>query len=183
MRTTFDLQPLHLANGVVTLIPLTEKDFEDLYSIAADPLIWEQHPTRNRYKREVFEVFFAGAIKSKGAFKILDTQTSVMIGSSRYYDYHPEKKSVMIGYTFLARQCWGKSHNKALKSLMIGYAFNFVDEVLFQIGENNIRSQKAIEKLGAKKAGQEEVAYAGEQHSSVNYIYKIDKATWQGIKF
>lgn len=174
----FDLQPTNLKNEFVELIPLNAGDFDKLYRVASDPLIWEQHPTKNRYQREIFEIFFAGAIGSKGAFIVFDMKTNEPIGSSRFYDLNETTKSISIGYTFLARHCWGTKHNKALKSLMINYAFNFVDNVLFQIGVNNIRSQKAIEKLGALKIGDEEIAYSGEQQTNKNYIYKIDKGGW-----
>ena len=65
--------------------------------------------------------------------------------------FYKETKSIAIGFTFLARDHWGATYNRALKSLMMGHAFKFVNTVIFHIGVNNIRSQKAIEKLGATK--------------------------------
>lgn len=87
----FELQPI-LENEYVKIIPLKNNDFEILYNIASDPLIWEQHPNKDRYKKEVFENFFKGAIESKGAFLILDNKTNMPIGSSRYYDLDLDKK-------------------------------------------------------------------------------------------
>src|ERR1043166_8327581 len=138
----FDLQPVTLANDFIRLVPLVPDDFERLYMVASDPLIWEQHPTKNRYQREVFEVFFTGAIESKGAFIVLDAKTNEVIGSSRFYELNETAGTIMIGYTFLARHCWGKPYNQSLKSLMLNHAFHFVEAVLFHIGANNIRSQK-----------------------------------------
>lgn len=173
----FNLQPT-LENEFVKIQPLKKSDFEKLYTVACDPLVWEQHPNKDRYKREVFKVFFKGAIESGGAFLVSDNQTGEAIGSSRFYDYNLENKSILIGYTFFARSHWGSKYNPALKNLMIQYAFQFVDSVIFHIGANNIRSQKAIEKLGAKKINELEVEYYGEP-SKLNFVYKIKKEDWQ----
>jgi RimJ/RimL family protein N-acetyltransferase len=173
----FNLQPT-LENEFVKIQPLRESDFETLYAVASDSLIWEQHPNKDRYKSEVFKTFFKGAIESGGAFVVFDKQTGEAIGSSRFYDYNEENKSVLIGYTFLARSHWGSKYNPALKKLMIQYAFQFVDSVIFHIGANNIRSQKAIERLGASKIDELEVKYYGEE-SKPNFVYEIKKGDWQ----
>ena len=52
---TFDIQPKHLQNELIKLVPLHENDFEELYEVASDPLVWEQHPNKLRYQREVFQ--------------------------------------------------------------------------------------------------------------------------------
>lgn len=172
----FELQP-KLENEFVKILPLKQEDFETLYSVASDPMIWEQHPNRDRYKREVFETFFKGAIESGGAFLVFNAKTDLPIGSSRFYDFNKEESSVAIGYTFLKKDHWGTTYNSALKSMMLDHAFKFVNSVHFHIGANNIRSQKAIEKLGAKKIGEVEMEYYGEEQK-LNFIYRIDKADW-----
>ena len=149
----FNLQPETLENDQIKLIPLKEDDFEILYKIASDPEIWEQHPSKDRYKKEVFQLFFDGAVESKGAFLVYDSATNELIGSTRYYDFDPENSKIAIGFTFLAKKYWGGNHNKAMKQLLIDYAFQFVNTVVFHIGETNIRSQKAIAKIGANKIG------------------------------
>ncbi len=175
---SFNLQP-SLENELIAIRPLTEEDFDDLYLIASDPLLWEQHPSKTRYQREVFENFFKGAVESKSAFLVYDKANEVVIGTSRYYDYDAEKSTVVIGYTFIARSYWGRAYNMSLKKLMLDYAFQFVEAVHFHIGANNIRSQTAIGRLGAKKIGEQQVAYYGEQHN-LNFIYEIKKAEWEG---
>lgn len=172
----FSIQPV-LENEKAVLIPLKTEDFERLYAAASDPLVWAQHPNKNRYQREVFEVFFAGAIQSKGAFLIKDLESGDVAGCTRFYDYNPEKNLIYIGYTFYARKYWGTGMNIAVKKTMLDYIFQFVDVVHFHIGANNIRSQLAIAKLGAVKVGEIEVAYFGEQ-SAINFDYKIDKDHW-----
>ena len=174
-------QPAHLQNDFVKLYPLHPGDFEELYLVASDPLIWEQHPNKNRYQREAFLMYFEGAVKSGSAFIVYDKKSNAIIGSSRFYEYNSNTKTVAIGYTFLARDHWGTTYNNALKSLMLSYAFNFAEHVIFHIGANNIRSQKAIEKLGAKKTGEVEMEYYGEE-KKLNYIYQVDKDAWVEMK-
>ena len=176
----FDMQP-ELENDFVKIRPLRKDDFEALYKVASDPLLWEQHPNKNRYKRDVFENFFKGAIESGGAFLVFDKKTDEVIGSSRYYKFDESKKFVSVGYTFLARSCWGSEYNRALKTLMLDHAFNYADEVYFHLGENNIRSQKAILKLGAVKIGEADIEYYGEEYYK-NFIYIINKEMWAEIK-
>ena len=138
---SFNLQPINLKNEIIQLIPLQETDFSALYKVASDPLVWEQHPNKLRYQRDVFQNYFEGAMLSKGAFLIRDTKTNEVIGCSRYYDFNENENStetsVLIGYTFIGRNFWGKGYNKALKKLMLDYAFQFVDKVYFHIGAYN----------------------------------------------
>ena len=171
-----NLQPFNLSDQWVSLTPLMESDFEMLFQVANDPLIWEQHPNPDRYKREIFLNYFKGAIESKGAFLIKNALNHI-IGCTRFYDYFPDKKEIKIGYTFFSRDCWGKPFNKSTKLLMLSYAFQFVDQVIFHVGANNIRSQKAMEKLGAQKIGEELVAYYGEA-SRNNFVYQISKVNF-----
>ena len=174
----FELQPT-LENDLIKIVPLKADDFENLYAVASDPLIWEQHPNQDRYKREVFENFFKGAIESNGAFLVYDKKTGQIVGSSRYYELDEEQNSVAVGYTFIGRQFWGKGHNAALKKLMLDYAFQSIDKVILHIGATNFRSQKATEKLGAIKIADLEVAYYGEP-LKWNFVYQIDKQKWNG---
>ena len=170
-----NLQPNHLKSETIALVPLVPGDFEALYAVACDPLIWEQHPNPDRYQKEVFENFFKGALASKGAFLIRDLQTNAILGCSRLYDYDAINSEIKIGYTFFSRACWGKGINKEVKKLMINYALDFVGKIIFHVGASNFRSQKAMEKLGAEKIGEEVVAYFGEANRN-NYVYEIKKA-------
>ena len=145
----FDLQPT-LKGDLIELRPLRREDFDALFAAAGDPLIWEQHPEPDRYTREVFQRYFDGAIASGGAFAVIERKTGRIIGSSRYHDLKPLERDVEIGYTFLERAYWGGAYNGEMKRLMLEHAFRFVDRVVFVIGESNLRSQKAIEKIGGK---------------------------------
>ena len=147
----FDLQPT-LKGELLTLRPLRPEDFDDLYAVAADPLIWEQHPNRDRHREEVFRQFFHEALESGGALIVIDSDDDQVIGSSRYHAYDPEKSEIEIGWTFLARSRWGGLYNREMKQLMLRHAFRFVKKVVFLVGPQNLRSQRALEKIGAVRA-------------------------------
>jgi RimJ/RimL family protein N-acetyltransferase len=148
----FDLQPV-LRGELLELRPLREDDFDALFAVAADPLIWEQHPASDRYQEAVFREFFREAMASGGALVAIDAADGRVIGSSRYYGYSPERSEVEIGWTFLARSHWGGRYNREMKRLMLRHAFRFVDRVVFLVGPQNFRSQRAVEKIGAVRAG------------------------------
>jgi RimJ/RimL family protein N-acetyltransferase len=107
-----------------------------------------EHPESDRYKKEVFQKFFDSAIESKGAFAVIERASGKTIGSSRYWNLNLAESEVEIGWSFLTRDFWGGSYNGELKTLMLEHAFKFVDRVLLIVGENNLRSQKAVEKIG-----------------------------------
>ncbi len=176
MIEQMNLQPV-LEDERVRLVPLTPGDFEALYLVASDPLIWEQHPNRDRYRRDVFQKFFEGALQSRGALLIVDRTTESLIGSSRYYDLNVTQEIVSIGYTFIARSHWGGQFNPRVKRLMIDHAFRFVDRIVFEIGALNRRSQIAIERLGARKIDEKLVTYFGEE-PKLNFVYEMDKRHW-----
>jgi N-acetyltransferase len=169
----FELQPI-LKGELIELRPLAPKDWDDLFAVASDPLIWEQHPESDRYKEDVFKVFFKDALESGGAFVVIDANNKRLIGSTRFHGYDPEKSEVEIGWTFLARKYWGGRYNREMKQLMLAHAFKFVENVIFYVGENNVRSQKATEKIGGIKSGMVEKVY-GNRPPSVNVRYVIKK--------
>ncbi len=145
----FEFQPT-LTGELVELRPLRREDYDALFAAAGDPLIWEQHPECDRYTRPVFQRYFDGAIESGGAFAVIDRKSGRMIGSTRYHDLIPEESQIEIGFTFLTREFWGGAYNGEMKRLMLDHAFQFVDRVVFVVGENNLRSQKAVEKIGGR---------------------------------
>jgi RimJ/RimL family protein N-acetyltransferase len=142
-----------LKGDLLELRPLRAEDFRDLYAVAADPLIWEQHPCKDRYQEAVFTAFFSEALASGGALIALDRKDGRVIGSSRFHSYDEGKSEIEIGWTFLARSHWVGAYNGEMKRLMLRHAFQFVNSVVFLIGPHNIRSQRAIEKIGGVRAG------------------------------
>ncbi|MET0300398.1 MAG: GNAT family N-acetyltransferase [Flavitalea sp.] len=169
-----------LSNELLLLRLLGPGDFDKLYKVASDPAIWAIHPSPDRYKREVFQVFFDGAVASESAYLVYDRKSNELIGSSRYYDFKPGESSIAIGYTFLATKVWGGYYNFSLKSLMLEYAFRFVDNVIFHIGAANIRSQKALLKLGAVKT--RDLSFETDGKPTPHYEYVITREAWEQVK-
>jgi RimJ/RimL family protein N-acetyltransferase len=146
----FDLQPT-LTGELIALRPLRPEDWDELYAVASDPLIWEQHPNNDRHKEDVFREFFREALASGGAFAAIDVKDGRIIGSSRYAFYDEANSEIEVGWTFLARSYWGGAYNGEMKRLMLSHAFKFVDRVVFIVGPQNVRSQKALERIGAMR--------------------------------
>ena len=173
-RETFELQP-HLVGELLEVRPLKPEDWESLFAVASDPLIWEQHPAQDRYKEEVFREFFREALESGGALVVIDRKTQKIIGSSRYFGFDAGKREIEIGWTFLARSHWGGKYNGELKRLMLEHAFRFVESVVFLIGPTNFRSQKAVEKIGGVMTERREKTIRGETLEQV--VYQIKRPT------
>jgi len=145
-----DLQPA-LQNDLIVLRPLSENDYDLLYAVASDPLIWSQHPCSDRYQEIVFRSFFDESIKSKGALIIINKLNNEIIGSTRFKRLNATDEAIEIGWSFLSRAYWGGHYNKMIKHLMLGYAFSNIKDIIFYIDKNNIRSQKAVKKIGGQQ--------------------------------
>jgi len=173
----FELQPI-LQGELLLLRPLRSDDFHDLYSVAADPLIWEQHPAKDRYREEVFKEFFREALESGGALAAIDAKDGRVIGSSRFHGYDEERSEIEIGWTFLARSHWGGHYNREMKRLMLRHAFRFVESVIFVVGAQNLRSQRAMEKIGGVRVGSRRDANGRE-----SFVYRITASSldWRAM--
>ena len=168
---SFDLQPT-LRGELLVLRPLRTGDFHDLYAVASDPLIWEQHPDSDRHKEDVFREFFREAQESGGALVAIDARDGRVIGSSRFYGYDEGRSEIEIGWTFLARAYWGGIYNREMKALMLRHAFRFVNSVVFLVGPQNLRSQRAMEKVGGVRVGSRRNANGRE---SVVYEIRVSR--------
>lgn len=168
----------YLIGSKLRLRPLSEADFDALFAAASDPLIWEQHPDRERYRLERFKVFFHSGIESRGALAVIDLNTGAIIGSSRYTGHKPDMSSIEIGYAFLTRDYWGGSHNRELKTLTLNFAFQQVHNAYFVVGKDNLRSRKAMTKIGGIEVSDvSSVQVSGDLGKSV--IYHIAKSDWR----
>ena len=131
------------------LRPLAEDDWDGLFAVASDPLVWEVHPAKDRWQEPVFRAFFADALAKGGALVVIDRASGAIVGSSRFQNHCEEDGgSVEIGWTFLARDYWGGSYNRELKRLMLAHALATAERVHFQVGDENLRSRKAMTKIG-----------------------------------
>ena len=147
MNIDFDFKPT-LDGARITVRPIATTDWVSMFAAAADPEIWVQHPATDRYTERVFREYFDSAIECGSAFAFVDRKSGKVIGSSRYHGLDSVTSEIEIGWTFLARDYWGGSYNSEIKKLMLEHAFIFVDTVVFWVGETNMRSRRAMEKIG-----------------------------------
>lgn len=154
----------------MTLRPSVAGDWDALYAVASDPLIWKVHPAHDRWRKDVFRAFFDRGIASGGNLTIIDNATGVVIGASRYDGHDPAADEIEIGWTFIARDCWGGLYNREIKSLMLAHIHRFVGTVIFMVGADNVRSRKALEKIGATlRPGEQVRVMAGREMPHVTY--------------
>lgn len=174
---SFDAQPT-LIGHTVSLRPLAADDFEALYAAASDPLVWEQHPARNRHERDAFSAYFSDTLASGGALAVLD-RSGTIIGTSRFQVWTPgPDAAVEIGWTFLRRDHWGDGTNREVKHLMLDHAFTGVERVLFRVAETNTRSRQAVQKLGARLLPDESAPMNGVPH----VVYELRRSDWQASR-
>ncbi len=175
MRVPLDRQPV-LKGELVEIRPLRDTDFESLFGISSDPLLWEQHPSKDRTQRSVFQRWFDDATASGGALTVVDRRNGRIIGTSRYDGYDEAGSEVEIGWTFLARSHWGGSYNSEVKQLMLHHAFGSVEAVVFRVHSENRRSQRAVEKLGAVRVGTEVDPHGRGE----NYVFRLGAPRFAG---
>jgi N-acetyltransferase len=166
-NTFFDLQPT-LQGKLLQLRPLRPDDYHDLYAVASDPLIWEQHPAKDRWQEDGFKEFFRKALDSGSALVVIDNKDGQVIGSSRFHGHDQVNGEIEIGWTFLARSHWGGIYNREMKELMLQHAFGFVDRVVFLVDPRNLRSQRAVEKIGGVRLGSRQNAEGRD-----SFVYQI----------
>lgn len=169
-----DWQP-DLRGDRVHLRPIRADDLDGLHAAANDPLIWAQHSETNRHERAVFEKFFAGAVACGGGMVAFDPDTGRLIGSSRFYDWNASDRTVVIGYSFLERARWGDGTNRQMKRLMLDHAFRWAATVWFHVSPGNLRSQKALERIGAMLHDRQQVMVGGVP--SPRLIYRVDRGS------
>lgn len=171
---TPDRQPV-LEGTLVQLRPSVPADWDALYAVAADPLLWAVHPAHDRWQEHVFRAYFDAGMASGGALTIIDRASGAVIGSSRFDNWVPERDEIEIGWTYLARSHWGGSYNREIKRLMLDHIHHFVETAVFTVGADNIRSRRAMEKIGGQlRPGTVDRLMAGEMKPHV--IYEIRRA-------
>lgn len=169
----FEFQP-ELVGELVRMRPLQAEDFAALYALAADPLLWEQHPNPERATEAGFQAYFDDQLGSGGALVAMNKVDGAMVGMSRYSMTFAESGEVEIGWTFIGRVYWGGDYNRDIKRAMLAHAFRFGKTVIFRIGEHNLRSRRAVEKLGARLDVREQVNTIGP--SPVRFVfYTLDR--------
>lgn len=172
----------------LTLRTLESKDVESLSRLAADPKIWQCYRAPYHeaayFKREWFDNALHQQARGERLPFVLEWQGD-LAGSSSFYEINEKNKRLTIGYTWYALNYWGTNVNPTAKLLLMEYAFETlgVNRVAYCIDEENLRSCRAVEKIGAKKEGvlrRHMIRYDGSLRNSV--IYSVIADEWLSIK-
>jgi RimJ/RimL family protein N-acetyltransferase len=161
---------------------------ETLRDLAKDERIWEGNRgfSLNETFDEQFDIYFAAAIDNKAmgsqqAFVIRKTNDNSIIGMTRFLNIDKKEKRLEIGYTWYIPAVWGKVYNKECKLLLLQYTFeelNF-NRAQFNVAGQNIRSQKAVEKIGGVKEGVlRKYGYRNDGSLKDNVIFSIIDDEW-----
>ena len=170
------MQPV-LEDECVLLRPMVEADREPLFAVASDREIWAIHPAHDRWQRDVFDPFFDEGLASHGGLTVVDKATGTVIGSSRYDNrpYAVLDGEVEIGWTYVACAFWGGAYNRSMKRMMLAYAFERgFEAAIFLVGEANLRSRRAMEKIGGVLTERQHFAEMAGQ-PVVHVIYRISR--------
>jgi RimJ/RimL family protein N-acetyltransferase len=153
------VEPVTLRSGGIALVPLSLAHEDGLRAAAADGELWRLRVTSVPEPRETRAyVETALAMREAGhrlAFAVTDEATGTVLGSTSYHDILPAVRRVEIGYTWYARRCQRTHVNTTCKLLLLEHAFDALGchVVGWRTDNFNFESQRAIERLGARKDG------------------------------
>ena len=143
----------------VQLQPLKEDHFEELVNLGNDKAIWQHIPVAMNTQFDRLQALISGMVeKGKGTqfpFAILHKASGRLIGSTRFMDMHQQHLKLEIGWTWLHPDHWGTRANPECKLLLLSHCFEVLKtrRVHLKTDEHNIRSRKAIAKIGASFEG------------------------------
>ncbi len=150
---------LRLENDLVKLMPLRLSQEEELWAIAQQIDLY-QYGSTDVSTKDKLTVYIQNALNEASAgksipFIIYNKQTSECAGCTRFGNIDPKNKVLHIGWTWISPALQGTGFNHQMKFLMLGHAFEEMhyEKVEFRIDERNVRSRKAVEKLGATLEG------------------------------
>lgn len=180
---------IQLENDRVLLVPFDNERNEELKEIIFDKEIWKfMGMTVNN--EQGFQNYIAKTIKDKNnrlcyPFLIIDKLNNKVAGCTRFGNVNAASKKCEIGWTWYGTEFQGTGLNKACKYELLKFGFESIGfkRIQFSADKENLRSQKAIEKLGAQKEGvfrNNYVAPSGESRTDV--YYSIIKEEWESVK-
>jgi RimJ/RimL family protein N-acetyltransferase len=185
------IKPQILTGLKASLIPLEAKFIDELYHYGKDESLWTHYTFREMKTYERFKDFIMSSVNAMGrgenefTFCIIDNESNKAVGTTSFLDIQPASKSLEIGRTWIAKYLQGTGFNAECKYLLLTHCFETLGliRVFFKTDSNNLRSQKAMEKIGAKHEGilrnhmiREDGSF---RHSA---YYSIIKEEWPEVK-
>ena len=181
--------PLVLEGNMVQLIPLELHHLEELYTLASDKELWRLVPS-DCSERETFFTNYTQAIKARAQglqypFVIVNKETGQYMGSTRFFEMYELDKKLEIGWTWITQEYWGTTVNLECKLLLMAYCFEVlqVNRVQLKTKDTNIRSRKAIEKIGGVFEGilrKDKIQSDGTTRNAA--YYSILDTEWKDVK-
>lgn len=181
--------PIFLEGEKVKIAPLQNEHFEALKVIAKNKNIWEHLPIDGTDETILISSLKTAILKraygEQYPFVIFDKATNKVIGSTRFFEIFQEHKKLEIGWTWYDPEYWGKGHNIEVKLLLLTYCFEQLqlNRVQLKTRTTNLRSMKAIQKIGATQEGvlrKDRIQLNGEVRDTV--MYSIINDEWEVIK-
>lgn len=181
--------PTVLQGTTIDLLPLEEHHLEELYQASADKELWKQVPSDCSDRDTFFAVYkMALEARDRGTqypFVIVDKQTKKLVGSTRFFEMYEADKKLEIGWTWITRDYWGSVVNLECKLLLLTYCFEVLktNRVQLKTKDDNIRSRKAIEKIGGVFEGilrKDKIQNDGTTRNAAYYSILNDE--WESAK-
>lgn len=184
-----EVRPVTLEGVRAKLVPLAEEHLPDLLMAAQSPLIWAYMPTNLQTEKSV-QQWYQDALRAQEAgtevvFTIVDKETGRAVGSTRFMDISVPNRGLEIGWTWLAPDVWRTRINTECKYLLLKHCFETLGAIRVQLktDSRNLRSQKAMERLGAVREGvlrRHRILPDGYVRDSV--YYSILPQEWEEVK-
>lgn len=178
-----------LAGEKVRIVPMDRQHIQGLYDVGKDKTIWDHLP-RSIYSLNDMESLVEEALNKKETgkecpFVVLLRENNQIVGSTRFLDISHPNKNLEIGWTWYSPSVWGTHINTECKYLLLTYCFETLKliRVQFKTDEQNVRSQKAIEKIGGLKEGilrNHMIRKDGTYRNSV--YYSVIQSEWKSVK-
>ncbi|MFU8875790.1 GNAT family N-acetyltransferase [Micromonospora sp. SL4-19] len=182
--------PATLTGRLIRLEPLGPQHADDLLAAAAHDEIWTYLDEPTPRTREAIDTFISDALRDQDRsqrlpFALVDLRSGKAIGSTSYIDLRPSDRTLEIGWTWLTPGAWGTGANAEAKFLLMRHAFEVlgVGRVVIKTDLRNVRSQRAIERLGAHREGvwlNHRLLSTGRYRDSV--FYSVIDSEWPSIR-
>lgn len=178
-----------LVGETVRLVPLENSHKTELSRILLSPEVWE-FTWRTIHTAEELDQVLTTAMENKNngsqlPFTIIDQTTGAIMGTTRIGDIDLNNRNVEIGWTWLSPPYWGTGANTECKYLLLRHCFEELKliRVQFSVSGQNVRSQRAVERIGARKEGvfrKHRIKQDGSIHD--NIFYSIVDDEWPQVK-
>ncbi|WLD94224.1 GNAT family N-acetyltransferase [Alkalihalobacillus sp. AL-G] len=183
------VEPVTLKGEHVTIRPMEKEDLDELYNASGHEEIWSYMPMNITSKSDM-ELLIDQALegRQKGndfPFVIHDNKLGKLVGSTRFLDTSEVSRNLEIGWTWLSPDVWRTPVNTECKYLLLMHCFESLKTIRVQLKTDgrNIRSQNAIERIGAIREGvlrKSRVTYTGFVRDTV--YFSILESEWPEVK-